>query len=112
MRAGFCCLWDFNVCGLSNCLLFGLGVPRSTPTHSHPGYFGKVGMRHFHLKRNPYHCPTINVDKLWSLMSAAEQEKTKTEAGKGSGVAPIIDANAKVCGDAPLLPVQRVRALG
>jgi large subunit ribosomal protein L27Ae len=65
---------------------------------SHPGYFGKVGMRHFHLKRNPYHCPTINVDKLWSLLTPAEQERTKTEAGKASGVAPIIDANAKVRG--------------
>ncbi len=60
---------------------------------SHPGYFGKVGMRHFHLKNNPYHCPTVNVDRLWHLMSAAEQERTKKEAGK---LAPVIDCNAKV----------------
>src|ERR1700675_3404077 len=30
----------------------------------HPGYFGKVGMRHFHLTRNMHWRPTINVDKL------------------------------------------------
>jgi hypothetical protein len=36
---------------------------------SHPGYFGKVGMRHFHKTTQKYFCPTINVDKLWSLVS-------------------------------------------
>lgn len=35
----------------------------------HPGYFGKVGMRHFHMKRNQYACPTINLDKVWTLVS-------------------------------------------
>jgi len=30
----------------------------------HPGYFGKVGMRHYHLLKNQYHCPTINIDKV------------------------------------------------
>uniref|UniRef100_A0A8C6TTK1 Large ribosomal subunit protein uL15 n=1 Tax=Neogobius melanostomus TaxID=47308 RepID=A0A8C6TTK1_9GOBI len=35
----------------------------------HPGYFGKVGMRHYHLKKNTTHCPTINLDKLWTLVS-------------------------------------------
>eukprot|EP00795_Rhopilema_esculentum_P011659 gene11659-21907_t len=33
----------------------------------HPGYFGKVGMRYFHKTNNKYHCPTVNLDKLWSL---------------------------------------------
>jgi len=37
--------------------------------HSHPGYFGKRGMRHFHLKRNQYFTPTVNLDNLWSLVS-------------------------------------------
>lgn len=37
----------------------------------HPGYFGKVGMRRFHLTKNQYHCPGINVDKLWTLVKAA-----------------------------------------
>jgi hypothetical protein len=32
----------------------------------HPGYFGKVGMRHFHLLRNHDWKPTINVDKVYT----------------------------------------------
>merc|ERR1712109_429879 len=53
----------------------------------HPGYFGKVGMRHYHLTRQKYHCPTVNLDKLWSLVSeqTREQYKNKTD------VAPVID---------------------
>lgn len=36
----------------------------------HPNYFGKVGMRYFHLLRNKLQCPIINVNnKLWSLVS-------------------------------------------
>ncbi|RHY28157.1 hypothetical protein DYB32_006186 [Aphanomyces invadans] len=54
----------------------------------HPGYFGKVGMRQFHLLRNRYHCPTVNVEKLWSLVSA--QVKETAEKAK-DGKAPIID---------------------
>eukprot|EP01147_Barroeca_monosierra_P004023 gene4023-6463_t len=35
----------------------------------HPGGRGNaVGMRHFHLTRQKYFRPTINVDKLWSLL--------------------------------------------
>ncbi|KAF9272728.1 60S ribosomal protein L28, partial [Linnemannia elongata] len=30
----------------------------------HPGYFGKVGMRRFHLTRNGQHCPIVNLDTL------------------------------------------------
>ncbi|GAM38250.1 60S ribosomal protein [Talaromyces pinophilus] len=41
----------------------------------HPGYFGKVGMRHFHLQRNHYWKPTINLDKLWSLVPEETREK-------------------------------------
>jgi large subunit ribosomal protein L27Ae len=35
----------------------------------HPGHFGKVGMRWFHKKAALFHCPTLNVDKLWTLVS-------------------------------------------
>lgn len=31
-------------------------------------------MRHFHLTRNSHWCPTVNIDKLWSLVPAAEKE--------------------------------------
>ena len=53
----------------------------------HPGYFGKVGMRHFHLTRNQTWRPIINVDKLWSLVPE-EQKKGLTEK---SDVVPVID---------------------
>ena len=55
---------------------------------SHPGYFGKVGMRYFHLTRNKYHCPTINLDKLWSLVSEQTRENYKK---KTDGPVPVID---------------------
>lgn len=53
----------------------------------HPGYFGKVGMRHFHLTRNTYWRPVINVDKLWSLVPE-EEKKDLTET---SEVVPVVD---------------------
>merc|ERR1711892_376493 len=58
----------------------------------HPGYFGKVGMRYFHKTQNKFHCPSINVDRLWSLLS--EQSREKYLEGKPSEKAPVIDAIA------------------
>ena len=52
----------------------------------HPGYFGKVGMRHFHLTRNQYHCETINIDKIWSLIGIEKAVKSS------DGKVPVIDA--------------------
>ena len=44
----------------------------------HPGYFGKVGMRNFHVHPNNSNLyqPGINLDKLWSLVS--EQTRSKS----------------------------------
>jgi len=53
----------------------------------HPGFFGKVGMRNFHLIKNGSHCPTVNVDKLWSLVS----EQTRKYYADKKDKAPIID---------------------
>ncbi|CAM9446207.1 unnamed protein product [Ascophyllum nodosum] len=53
----------------------------------HPGYFGKVGMRNFHLLRNREHCPIVNLDKLWSMLPDGTLEKAKGAGGK----APVID---------------------
>mgnify|MGYP003959547467 FL=1 len=50
----------------------------------HPGYFGKVGMRRFHLKRGMKYCPSVNVDRLWSLMPADTMEKR-------GDMAPVLD---------------------
>jgi len=44
-------------------------------------------MRHFHLKRNQYFQPTVNLDKLWSLVS----EQTRLNAEKSKDKAPVID---------------------
>ena len=58
--------------------------------NSHPGYFGKLGMRHFHYKRNAYYCPKINVDTLWSLLP--EEARVKREDGQ----VPVIDCTRHV----------------
>ncbi|KAI3765872.1 hypothetical protein L2E82_15918 [Cichorium intybus] len=45
----------------------------------HPGYFGKVGMRYFHRLRNKFHCPIVNVDKLWSMVPEDVREKASAD---------------------------------
>lgn len=53
----------------------------------HPGYFGKVGMRYFHINKNKYFRPVINIDRIWSLVS----EQTRKNYAEGPKV-PVIDA--------------------
>jgi len=55
----------------------------------HPGYFGKVGMRHLHYQKNQYHQPTINIDALWSLVS--EQTRKQSKEAKPDAKVPVID---------------------
>ncbi|KAL2539573.1 60S ribosomal protein L27a-2 [Abeliophyllum distichum] len=75
----------------------------------HPGYFGKVGMRYFHKLRNKFFCPTVNIDKLWSLVPP--EVKVQAQAQKGSAV-PVIDVTHfgyfKVLGKGVLPPAQPV----
>merc|ERR1711920_837186 len=52
----------------------------------HPGFYGKTGMRVFHMQRNWKHCPTINTDKLWSLVTL----DTRNKSSKDKTV-PVID---------------------
>ncbi|XP_054164885.1 60S ribosomal protein L27a-like [Oppia nitens] len=56
----------------------------------HPGYFGKVGMRNFHLKQTSlkHYCPTINIDRIWALVGDRMREHYKTSA---DGKAPVVD---------------------
>eukprot|EP01041_Mallomonas_annulata_P012478 gene12478-26250_t len=54
----------------------------------HPGYFGKVGMRRWHLKRNINFCPGVNIDRLWSMMPEGVYEKSKAMSGDQ---APLLD---------------------
>ena len=44
-------------------------------------------MRYFHKTKNQFHCPIVNLDKLWSLVGDAIQESAAKEKGK----APVID---------------------
>ena len=45
-------------------------------------------MRHFHLTRNSYYRPVVNVDKLWSLVSAEHKEASSADS------VPVIDTLA------------------
>lgn len=42
----------------------GLTHMRTLFDRYHPGYFGKKGIRFFHLKRNKLFKPAINIDKI------------------------------------------------
>ncbi|XP_053670038.1 60S ribosomal protein L27a [Anopheles nili] len=53
----------------------------------HPGYFGKVGMRNFHLNRNHQFCPTLNLSHLWNLVPP----KLREEAKKNPEKVPVVD---------------------
>lgn len=70
----------------------------------HPGYFGKVGMRHFHKLQNHYWCPVLNLDKLWSLVDEDKREEYFKLAS--ALAAPVIDTLAhgygKVLGNGEL----------
>ncbi|MRC56843.1 hypothetical protein GH877_29635, partial [Bacillus thuringiensis] len=69
--------------------------PPARDHHSHtinfdpyqPGYFRKIAMRHFHLTRQKYCCPSLNLDKLWSLVT----EQTRDYYQKHTDKAPVID---------------------
>mmetsp|Transcript_4633 Transcript_4633/g.6919 ORF Transcript_4633/g.6919 Transcript_4633/m.6919 type:complete len:150 (-) Transcript_4633:34-483(-) len=94
----------------------------------HPGYFGKVGMRYFHKTKNQYHRPTINLDKIWTLVP--EEVRLENANKKPSEKVPVIDVNKagyfKVLGkgklpDQPViikakffskLAVEKVKAVG
>lgn len=54
----------------------------------HPGYFGKVGMRNYHLNRNHKFCPTLNLDKLWGLVGEDKRKELKDDKEKK---VPVID---------------------
>ena len=49
-------------------------------------------MRRFHYKRNPDFCPTINIDRLWSLVPEGVFEKAQA----GAEQAPVIDVTKLV----------------
>merc|ERR1712192_7678 len=84
-------------------------VVRITFDKYHPGYFGKVGMRNFHVHPNNSNLyqPGVNLDKLWSLVS----ERTRLKYAGVKDKAPVIDISkagfCKVLGKG-VLPKQPV----
>jgi len=55
----------------------------------HPGYFGKTGMRHYHYQKNQYFSPSVNVEKLWTLVS--DQTRAKYAKAGAKDKVPVID---------------------
>ena len=51
---------------------------------------------------NKYHCPSVNLDKLWSLVSEQTQ---KNYADKKDGNAPVIDVVQAVSMMSPYMKV-------
>ena len=52
----------------------------------HPGYFGKVGMRHYHMTKNAYWKRSINLSQVTKLIPAEQAAQAK----KG-GELPVVD---------------------
>lgn len=74
---------------MTNILLLCLFSPFACSFYSIQGYFGKVGMRYFHKTNQQYHCPTINIDRVWTLVTDETRQKY-AEAGEADKV-PVID---------------------
>merc|ERR1712060_961909 len=71
----------------------------------HPGYFGKVGMRHFHKVMNNYYCPIINVNSLWTLVG---KKPYNAPEGKGVLIDVVEHGYFKVLGAGTLPPYKIV----
>ncbi len=65
----------------------GLQHNRTAMDRYHPGYFGKKGIRVFNLQRNRLHFPSINIDKLWNLLT----EQSRTIYAAKTDTVPVID---------------------
>ena len=67
------------------------------PRCSHPGYFGKTGMRRFHRHNNHKFCPTVNTDKLWTLVSEhTRNAAARNKDAKSKDKTPVIDVTKSV----------------
>eukprot|EP00834_Sanchytrium_tribonematis_P007655 NODE_726_length_4415_cov_0.494556.p2 type:complete len:141 gc:universal NODE_726_length_4415_cov_0.494556:4153-3731(-) len=62
----------------------------------HPGYYGKVGMRYFHINKNKYWQPTINLEKLISLIPNELQSKTPVVDVLKLGYGKVLGKTRKV----------------
>lgn len=85
----------------------GLLYNRTAMDRYHPGYFGKKGMRVFNLQRNKLHFPSINIDRVWTLLT----EQSRKLYAQNKDRVPVIDVTKagyfKVLGKG-FLPAQPV----
>ncbi len=92
----------------------------------HPGYHGKNGIRTFRLHRNKIHCPAINIDQLWNLLSEQARDKYLNDKSQTAVIDCVKSGYFKVVGRGrlPNVPVivkakyfskgaeRRIRAVG
>ncbi len=52
-------------------------------------------MRHFHYARNKYHCPIINLDKLWTLVGEEVRSRRLAAARVAEGLGAVQEAGAR-----------------
>merc|ERR1712008_618575 len=75
----------------------------------HPGYFGKVGMRNFHVHANTpnQYCPSINLDKLGPLFPNKPELNTRRTIRKHlsltSAVLVTSKSSVEVCCKQPVI---------
>jgi large subunit ribosomal protein L27Ae len=85
----------------------GLSHNRTAMDRYHPGYFGKKGIRVFNLQRNRLHFPSINIDRVWTLLT----EQSRKIYTDNKDRVPVIDVTKagyfKVLGKG-FLPTQPV----
>ena len=55
---------------------------------NHPGYFGKCGQRYFHKTKQQFHKPSINLERLWTLVS---EQTFRHYKNRSDGKMPVID---------------------
>lgn len=48
-------------------------------------------MRHFHKLKNHYHCPIVNLDKLWTLVG----EEVRTAAQRSSSMGDVNNTHSQ-----------------
>jgi large subunit ribosomal protein L27Ae len=82
----------------------GMHHHRTNLDRYHPGYFGKVGMRRFHLTKQGEHCPVVNLEKLWTLVP--EESRLASKPGSVAVIDTLQAGFGKVLakGELPQIP--------
>uniref|UniRef100_A0A915CU83 Uncharacterized protein n=1 Tax=Ditylenchus dipsaci TaxID=166011 RepID=A0A915CU83_9BILA len=57
-----------------------------------------VGMRNFHVRNNQHYSPTINLDKIWPLVTEETRQKYADVTDKVPGIISSVPATTKCLG--------------